>query len=153
MLQPHAYWPCQLGRDTALWQGNGAICWQLHPHTDTRTPGSFSLVALSLKSPGKGIGRYQVQGKGVISGLHKQPEVQSLWEPSRQEEQVRGGQAKAAAPPLPAQPPGLPSERETTQSLVPPGQKYGCILHQRPQLGLHGDASVCVSSRCCSSVN
>lgn len=47
-------------------------------HTYTRTPGSFSLVALSLKPPGKGMGKYQVKGKGLISALHEPLEVQPL---------------------------------------------------------------------------
>lgn len=61
--------------------GDGASLTAVAPHTYTRTPGSFSLVALSLKPRGKGMGRHQVQGRRLISGLHEQPEVQSLWNP------------------------------------------------------------------------
>lgn len=43
--------------------------WQLQPG---------SLVLSS--PPGKGMGRYQVKGKGWISALHEQLEVQFLWD-------------------------------------------------------------------------
>ena len=68
---------------------------------------------------------------------------------ARTADEARAGEGCSAPTPSPAARP--PLREGDPHSLVPPRQEYGCILDQRPQLGLHGDA-VSVTPRCCSSM-
>lgn len=98
-------------------------CTPTHTHL---TPGSFGLVALSLKPPGKGVRRYQPKGRGFASALHEQLEVQSLWNlPGRKSRGDKGKRRLQAHPGAqPTQPPHHRGEAATPRAL--PGRSTSC---------------------------
>lgn len=91
---------------------------KLHPCTYTPAPGSFSLVS---QAPGKGTGRYQLKGKGIVwpSMGGRRFSLCGTFQAGRAgETRAREG----ASPTLEPSPPSLPSQ--SRHSLVTPRQEH-----------------------------
>lgn len=68
------------------------------------------------------MGRYQAKGRGLISALHEQLEVQLLWDlPGRRAGEVRA--RESCSPTLEPSLPGLPLGEGNPHSLVPSRQE------------------------------